>query len=52
MIYPVGIQNFEEIRKGGYLTIKDYDEEFNTYVLGFPNKEVEQGFVNFLLPAR
>lgn len=38
------------IYQSGYLTIKAYDEEFNTYALGFPNDEVEEGFVNFLLP--
>ncbi len=38
------------IYQSGYLTIKDYDEEFQTYRLGFPNKEVEQGFIKYLLP--
>ena len=38
------------IYQSGYLTIKDYDERFETYQLGFPNKEVEDGFINFLLP--
>ncbi len=38
------------IYQSGYLTIKGYDEEFKTYRLGFPNKEVEQGFINYLLP--
>ena len=38
------------IYQSGYLTIKGYDERFNTYELGFPNKEVEEGFVKFLLP--
>jgi hypothetical protein len=38
------------IYQSGYLTIKDYDEEFNMYELGFPNKEVENGFMNYLLP--
>ena len=33
------------------MTIKDYDREFRIYTLGFPNKEVEQGFINFLLPT-
>ena len=33
------------IYQSGYLTIKDYDEEFKLYHLGFPNKEVEEGFV-------
>lgn len=38
------------IYQSGYLTIKDYDRRFNTYVLGYPNREVEEGFMNFLLP--
>jgi len=38
------------IYQSGYLTIKDYDKEFDLYTLGFPNEEVERGFVNFLLP--
>ncbi len=38
------------IYQSGYLTIKGYDEEFKTYRLGFPNKEVEQGFIKYLLP--
>ena len=38
------------IYQSGYLTIKGYDQLFGTYRLGFPNREVEEGFVNFLLP--
>lgn len=38
------------IYQSGYLTIKDYDEEFKLYHLGFPNKEVEDGFMKFLVP--
>ncbi len=38
------------IYQSGYLTIKDYDERFATYKLGFPNKEVEKGFIKYLLP--
>ncbi len=38
------------IYQSGYLTIKDYDEEFKTYRLGFPNMEVEQGFIQYLMP--
>ena len=38
------------IYQSGYLTIKDYNEEFENYTLGFPNREVEQGFFRFLLP--
>ena len=38
------------IYQSGYLTIKGYDEEFGMYRLGFPNREVEEGFIKFLLP--
>ena len=34
--------------QSGYLTIKDYDPRFECYRLGFPNKEVERGFAQFL----
>ena len=36
--------------QSGYLTIKDYDKRFGTYTLDYPNEEVKEGFVNFLLP--
>lgn len=39
------------IYQSGYLTIKDFDPEFQMYTLGFPNKEVEEGFTRFLLPC-
>lgn len=32
----------------GYLTIKDYDSEYNEYRLGFPNDEVKNGFLDFI----
>lgn len=38
------------IYQSGYLTIKGYNPRFKTYRLGFPNKEVEEGFMNFLIP--
>lgn len=38
------------IYQSGYLTIKGYDNEFGIYRLGFPNREVEEGFIKFLLP--
>ena len=38
------------IYQSGYLTIKGYDERFGIYSLGFPNREVEEGFMKFLLP--
>ena len=34
--------------QSGYLTIKDYNPRFETYLLGFPNGEVERGFTKFL----
>ncbi|MDE6296326.1 MAG: ATP-binding protein, partial [Muribaculaceae bacterium] len=34
----------------GYLTIKDYDRDFNTYTLDYPNQEVRDGFLSFLIP--
>ena len=36
--------------QSGYLTIKSYDEEFRTFQLGFPNREVRDGFVKYLVP--
>ena len=38
------------IYQSGYLTIKDYDKEYEEYTLGFPNEEVEKGFIKFLAP--
>ena len=38
------------IYQSGYLTIKNFDEEFKMYRLGFPNREVENGFSKYLLP--
>ncbi len=36
--------------QSGYLTIKGYNKRFRTYTLDYPNDEVKEGFVNFLLP--
>lgn len=38
------------IFQSGYLTIKGYDERFRLYKLGFPNEEVREGFLRYLLP--
>ena len=38
------------IYQSGYLTITGYEEEFEMYHLGYPNKEVEEGFTRFLVP--
>ncbi len=37
--------------QSGYITIKDYDRESDTYILAIPNKEVRTGFVSGLVPA-
>ena len=36
--------------QSGYLTLKSYNSRFNSFTLGFPNREVEQGFIKYLLP--
>ncbi|MCQ2361402.1 MAG: AAA family ATPase, partial [Paludibacteraceae bacterium] len=36
--------------QSGYLTIKDYSRITNLFVLGFPNKEVKNGFLQSFLP--
>ena len=38
------------IYQSGYLTIKGYDRQSRIYTLGFPNREVEDGFLNAVLP--
>ena len=35
--------------QSGYLTIKGYDDMFSEYTLGYPNKEVKNGFEECLL---
>ena len=36
--------------QSGYLTIAGYDEQFNTYLLDYPNDEVRYGFLKSLVP--
>ncbi len=36
--------------EAGYITIKHYDEELDSYILGLPNKEVAMSFSEALLP--
>ncbi len=36
--------------QSGYLTIKAFDSKFRRYTLGYPNREVKEAFLNFLLP--
>ena len=35
----------------GYLTIKEYDRESNSYILSIPNNEVRTGFIDGLIPS-
>jgi len=37
--------------QSGYLTIKSYEADIDTYFLGFPNEEVKYGFLSDLLPS-
>ncbi len=37
------------VYQSGYLTIKDFEKESRLYTLDFPNREVEEGFLNVLL---
>lgn len=36
------------IFQSGYLTIKEYDRDMDTFLLDFPNDEVKRGFVTLL----
>ena len=36
--------------QSGYLTIKDYDPDMDTYTLRYPNREVRGGMINALIP--
>lgn len=49
-IHQADINPIPVLFQSGYLTIKEANEEFDLYVLDFPNEEVRQGFVKFLLP--
>jgi hypothetical protein len=52
MDYRVENQNLVPLLyQSGYLTIKNYDNILDEYILGFPNEEVKYGFLNELLPA-
>jgi len=37
------------IYQSGYLTIKGFDKQKRIYMLDFPNREIEDGFINILL---
>lgn len=52
MKYPIGIQTFEKplpmIYQSGYLTIKGYDRDTESYLLDIPNNEVREGLLTVL----
>lgn len=53
ILESAGIQSADPIPalyQTGYLTIKDFDRVFRTYTLDYPNLEVGQGFISFLIP--
>ena len=50
-IHRADVNPIPVLFQSGYLTIKDYDEELKLYMLDFPNEEVKQGFMNFLIPV-
>lgn len=37
--------------QSGYLTIKEFDKEFQTYTLDYPNEEVKFGFLDYLMKS-
>jgi hypothetical protein len=49
-IHRADINPIPVLFQSGYLTIKEYNEEFGIYVLDYPNEEVRQGLIKFLLP--
>lgn len=49
-IDPASTNPIPVIYQSGYLTIKNYIPEPKIFELGFPNREVEEGFMDFLLP--
>jgi hypothetical protein len=49
-IHSADVNPIPVLFQSGYLTIKGYDPEFGLYKLDYPNEEVEEGFVKFLLP--
>ena len=50
--FDIPLESFDEplpvLYQSGYLTIKNYDREFDIYTLGFPDLEVRRGFAECL----
>ena len=49
-IDPTSTNPIPVIYQSGYLTIRGYIPEPRIYELGFPNREVEEGFMDYMLP--
>nr|MBP3281470.1 AAA family ATPase [Treponema sp.] len=53
-VFITGATRFDKVSifsdLNGYLTIKDYEKEFNSYTIGLPNDEVKFGLYKRLLP--
>ena len=49
-IYSSSNDPIPVIYQSGYLTIHGYESQFKLYTLGYPNEEVREGFLQFLLP--
>ena len=49
-IHDADVNPIPVLFQSGYLTIKGYNSEFGLYKLDYPNEEVKEGFVKFLLP--
>ena len=51
-MFDLPFESFDDpipiLYQSGYLTIKEYDREFNQFRLGIPNKEVRQGYAQCL----
>ena len=49
--YMVEHNHLPLLYQAGYLTIKDRDTEFDSYLLDLPNREVRLGLMNSLVPS-
>ena len=53
-VFITGVTRFDKVSifsdQTGYLTIKDYEKEFNSYTIGLPNDEVKFCLYKRLLP--
>ena len=58
MKYPIGVQNFTDLCQSGYVTIKDYDSEFDLVTVDFifrsslPSSRIRSGHRSLSLYTR